>query len=87
MFNNMPWGADYRKPQLTAEEAWDLAAYIDSQPRPVKMFRGDWPDVSLKPVDHPYGPFADSFTAVQHKFGPFLPIVRAREGKQKKSSK
>ncbi|HEV3414904.1 MAG TPA: c-type cytochrome [Puia sp.] len=87
MFSNMPWGADYRKPQLTAEEAWDLAAFIDSQPRPVKVFRQDWPDVTLKPVDHPFGPFADSFGSVQHKFGPFPPIVRARDGIQKKSSK
>jgi thiosulfate dehydrogenase len=95
MFNNMPSGTDYRKPQLSAEEAWDLSAFINSQPRPVKAFTQDWPDISLKPVDHPFGPFADSFGAVQHKFGPFLPIVRAREGKdtrghdgtQQKSSK
>ena len=85
MLNNMPWGVDYRKPQLTAEEAWDLAAFINSKPRPVKEFRQDWPDITLKPVDHPFGPFADSFAPVQHKFGPFPPIVKAREGKQKNS--
>ncbi|HLX66422.1 MAG TPA: c-type cytochrome [Puia sp.] len=83
MFNNMPSGTDYRKPQLSAEEAWDLSAFIDSQPRPVRTFGADWPDIKLKPVDHPYGPFPDTFGAVQHKFGPFLPIVQ----EQKKSSK
>jgi thiosulfate dehydrogenase len=95
IFTNMPSGTDYRKPQLTIEEAWDLAAFIDSQPRHVKVFRQDWPDISLKPVDHPLGPFPDTFGAGQHKFGPFSPIVKAREGgkmrardlNQKKSSK
>ena len=87
MYNNMPWGTDYRKPQLTAEEAWDLAAFIDSQPRPAGEFRQDWPDISLKPVDNPTGPYDDSFGELQHKLGPFLPIVKARETNQKKSSK
>jgi thiosulfate dehydrogenase len=87
VFNNMPWGADYRKPQLTAEEAWDVSAFINSQARPVKVFRRDWPDISLKPVDHPFGPFGDSFSAGQHRLGPFPPIVKARESKQKKSLK
>jgi thiosulfate dehydrogenase len=81
MLNNMPWGTDYRKPVLSAEEAWDLAAFINSQPRPVKEFRQDWPDISLKPVDLPYGPFADDYPTMQHKFGPFPPIVQAREAR------
>lgn len=87
MRNNMPSGTDYRKPVLSAEEAWDLAAYIDSRPRPVKVFTKDWPDISLKPVDNPFGPFADSFSVVQHKFGPFLPIVKTRETNHKNLSK
>src|SRR6266702_3415005 len=33
---NMPHGADYLNPQLTAEDAWDGAAYMISQPRPAK---------------------------------------------------
>jgi thiosulfate dehydrogenase len=35
----------------------------------------DWPDVSKKPFDHPFGPFSDPFSEAQHKFGPFGPIV------------
>lgn len=33
--NNMPFGVSYQTPQLTDEEAWDIAAYIDSQKRPM----------------------------------------------------
>ena len=83
--NNMPFEeADYSKPQLTDEEAWDVAAYVNSQPRPSKIFKEDWPDISKKPVDHPFGPFADSFSEEQHKYGPFKPIVEARKNKQGK---
>jgi thiosulfate dehydrogenase len=74
--SNMPFGASYTSPQLTEEEAWDLAAFINSQPRPLHPFlQTDWPDISKKPVDHPFGPFADAFPENQHKFGPFGPIA------------
>ena len=33
---NMPRGVDPQHPQLTVQEAWDVAAYVDSQPRPGK---------------------------------------------------
>jgi thiosulfate dehydrogenase len=76
--NNMPLMGDYTKADLSDKEAWDLSAFLNSQPRPVRNFRQDWPDISLKPVDYPFGPYADSYPSLQHKFGPFLPIVRAR---------
>ena len=31
---NMPLGANYREPLLTEQQAWDVAAFITSQPRP-----------------------------------------------------
>ena len=31
---NMPVGADYREPILSEQEAWDVAAFMTSQPRP-----------------------------------------------------
>jgi thiosulfate dehydrogenase len=71
---NMPLGANYDKPQLTDEEAWDLAAYVNSMPRPGKDLSKDWPDIGGKPFDHPFGPFADPFTEDQHKYGPYKPI-------------
>lgn len=78
---NMPNdGATYDKPVLTDEEAWDVAAYIVSMPRPHKNISQDWPDISSKPFDHPFGPYTDGFTETQHKYGPFAAIVK----KQKK---
>ena len=78
--NNMPFEEVlYNNPQLTDEEAWDVAAFVNSQPRPSKTFKEDWPDVSKKPVDHPFGPFADGFSEQQHKYGPFKPIIEERK--------
>jgi thiosulfate dehydrogenase len=75
---NMPHGADYLNPQLSIEEAWDVAAYMISQPRPRKEgLDRDYPDVAQKPVDTPYGPYADGFSEQQHKYGPFAPIRAA----------
>lgn len=77
---NMPFGATYQNPQLTDAEAWDLAAFVNSQPRPKHPFLAtDFPKIDGKPFDHPFGPFADSFPEIQHKFGPFPPIVEAQK--------
>jgi thiosulfate dehydrogenase len=73
----MPWGADHTAVQLTDEEAWDAASFVTSQPRPKKIFLKDWPDLSRKPIDHPFGPYTDSFPERQHKYGPFKPIEKA----------
>ena len=49
-----------------------------SQPRPNKSgLDKDFPNLLDKPVDVPYGPYADSFDARQHKYGPFAPIRAA----------
>ena len=77
--SNMPFGASYDAPQLTDEEAWDVAAYINSQPRPVKDLSKDWPKLSGKPFDHPFGPYADTFSEAQHKYGPWGPIAAAKK--------
>jgi thiosulfate dehydrogenase len=75
--SNMPNGTTYDNPVLSDEEAWDVAAYINSLPRPVKHFPGDWPVLATKPFDHPFGPYADSFSETQHKYGPFEEITAA----------
>ena len=80
---NMPLGASYKTPMLSDEEAWDLAAYVNSMPRPSKDLSKDWPKLEEKNFDHPFGPFADAFSEEQHKFGPFKPIKEA----QKKAKK
>lgn len=71
---NMPLGASHTGSQLSNEEAWDLAAYVNTQARPKKDIKSDWPNMEEKPFDHPFGPYADGFDEKQHKFGPFAPI-------------
>jgi thiosulfate dehydrogenase len=57
------------------EDAWDIAAYMVAQPRPHKAgLDRDFPDLLQKPVDTPYGPYADGFNVEQHRYGPFAPI-------------
>ena len=78
--SNMPFEeATHNKPTLSTEEAWDVAAYVNSQPRPKGNLSNDWPDISKKPFDHPFGPYSDGFTETQHKYGPFKPIIAKRE--------
>ena len=77
IYANMPNGATHEKPILTEEEAWDIAAFVLSMPRPQKDYRMDWPKLELKPIDHPFGPYQDPFAEEQHKFGPFPPIEKA----------
>jgi thiosulfate dehydrogenase len=73
--HNMPLGTTFDAPILTDEEAYDAAGYIVSQHRPEKRdLDKDFPIRVQKPVDTPYGPYADDFSPVQHKFGPFGPI-------------
>lgn len=72
---NMPNGVSYVLPRLSPEEAWDVAAFVVSQPRPRKAdLEKDFPDRLQKPADTPYGPYADGFSREQHVYGPFGPI-------------
>lgn len=75
-YANMPPGATHAAPTLSSVEAWDVAAYVESQPRPRKsgLARDFSSDLLAKPVDAPYGPYADHFPETQHKYGPFTPI-------------
>jgi thiosulfate dehydrogenase len=81
----MPLGATHSNPQLTDEEAWDVAAFVNSMPRPKKDLTGDWPNISGKPIDHPFGPFADKYDEKQHKYGPFKPIKESKQKANKQS--
>jgi thiosulfate dehydrogenase len=74
--DNMPFGqAKHQNPVLTTEEAWDVSAYVNSQPRPNANTAKDWPNITAKPIDNPLGPYSDSFKESQHKYGPFKPIA------------
>jgi len=73
---NMPLGVTKDEPKLTNEEAWDVAAYINSQPRPKRAnLDRDYPNRSRKPVDAPFPPFVDDFPLEQHRLGPYRPIL------------
>jgi thiosulfate dehydrogenase len=78
---NMPdKKATWDKPFLTDEQAIDVAAFINDDSihvRPIKKNRTvvDYPDVKAKSIDYGIGPFDDTFSAIQHKYGPFKPII------------
>ncbi len=72
---NMPFGTDYAHPVLSAQDAFDVAVFIDSQPRPHRVGNEqDFPDRALKPVDATYPPFLGPFPPLQHLTGPWQPI-------------
>ena len=75
VMHNMPIGTTFDAPVLSDEEAYDVAAYLISRDRPHKSdLDRDFPIRLQKPVDTPYGPYADGFRQEQHTFGPFAPI-------------
>ena len=77
---NMPSGVSHTTAILTDEQAFDVAAYVNSQPRPVKAnLDTDFPARKNKPVDAAFPPYTPGFSADQHKFGPWQPIQAARE--------
>ena len=67
--------ATWESPKLSDEEAFHVAGYINSFPRPQKINKkNDYPDKKLKPMSTPYGPWKDNFSQKQHKYGPYIPI-------------
>lgn len=70
--------AHWYKPVLTDEEAIDVAAFINddrihTRPRPLKST--GYGNIRVKPIDYEKPPFVDTFSELQHKFGPFQPII------------
>ncbi len=72
----MPVGTTYDAPVLTSDQAYDVMAYVQSRERPqMAQLDVDFPNRLQKPVDTPYGPYADGFSPAQHRLGPFGPIL------------
>jgi thiosulfate dehydrogenase len=70
----MPPGGE----RLNAEDAFDVAAYVNSFERPhTADLHLDYPVLSEKPVDCPYPPYPDRFPVYRHKYGPFAEIAAA----------
>lgn len=73
--SNMPDGTTWKNPALSTQDAWDVVAYLESKPRPHRAnLDKDFPNRLEKPVDTPYGPYADQLPEARHKFGPFKAI-------------
>lgn len=65
---NMP----LNNPHLSTEEAFDVAAFINSKPRPVKANRDkDFPDRRVKAIDMDVGDYDDGLSTKRHKYGPW----------------
>lgn len=74
--HNMPQGVTHRTTVLSDDEAYDVAAYMVSQPRPEKAdLDKDFPARWNKPIDAAFAPYPDDASADQHKYGPFPPLA------------
>jgi thiosulfate dehydrogenase len=77
---NMPFGTIYTAPVMSVADAWDVAAYVNSKPRPKRAhLEADYPDRKRKPVDAPFPPFPDGYSLQQHQLGPYQPIIAAQQ--------
>lgn len=84
---NMPHdSATYRKPVLTPAQALDIAAFVndDGIHRRAKVEEFQYPNAEEKAIDYDRGPFADTFSAFQHKYGPYPPIIEYWKARGKK---
>jgi thiosulfate dehydrogenase len=72
---SMPFGTDYEHPVLSAQDAFDVAVFVDSQERPHRLGNEqDFPNRWLKPPDATYRPCIGPFPPSQHLTGPRQPI-------------
>lgn len=72
---NMPFGTTHDKPQLSDDEAYDVAAFVLSHERPLKAHtERDFPARWNKPVDAAFPPYVDGASADQHRYGPYPPL-------------
>lgn len=74
--HNMPLGVNHGTTVLSDEEAFDVAGYVVSKPRPEKKnLERDFPARWNKPIDAAFPPYVDGAPADQHKYGPFPPLA------------
>ncbi|MDO6737303.1 c-type cytochrome [Wenyingzhuangia sp. 2_MG-2023] len=74
---NMPYGVEANDPKISDEDAYDIAAYVNTKQRPSPPdLEQDYPDRLTKGADIPYGPYDDIFPEIQHRIGPLQPIKR-----------
>jgi thiosulfate dehydrogenase len=77
---NMPIGITYAYPILAADDAYDVMAFVDTQPRPHKTgLENDYPDRWLKPIGTGFPPWVGPFSEEQNRLGPWQPILDWRK--------
>jgi thiosulfate dehydrogenase len=73
---NMPLGASHTATVLNDDEAYDVAAFILSKPRPLKAhLEADFPARWNKPIDAAFPPYMLGAPADQHRYGPYPPLA------------
>lgn len=74
--HNMPLGASHDAPQLSSDEAFDVAGFMLSHTRPIKAnLDADFPARFNKPIDAAFPPYMLGADADQHRYGPFPPLA------------
>lgn len=76
---NMPLGTQSDKPALSADDAFDVAGYVESLKRPHKEGRDkDFPNEKFRPVDYPVPEYfnGDKKKLERAKYGPFTNDLR-----------
>jgi thiosulfate dehydrogenase len=71
---NMPLGTTSKKPALSIDQAYDVAAYFLSLPRPHRQGREkDFPDPAFRPADYPVPEYfhGDEKAIEKARLGPF----------------
>ena len=79
--HTMPQGVDHKTALLTDDQAFDVAAYVLSKPRPLRPhLERDFPARWNKPIDAAFPPYVLGASADQHRYGPFPPLAeKARQ--------
>lgn len=81
IYVNMPYGqSTWDRPALSKDDAYDVAGFVISHPRQPREgeVAKDFSNPYDKPPDFPWGPYVDSFSETQHKYGPF-DAIRAED--------
>lgn len=79
--SNMPLGTSSDEPALSIDDAYDVAGYVESLPRPRRPGRDkDFPDPGFRPADYPVPEYfnGDMKALDRARYGPFV-----KEGEDK----
>ena len=73
---NMPIGASHTATVLNDDEAYDVTAFMLSNPRPINAhLEADFPARWNKPIDAAFPPYMRGAATDQHRYGPFAPLA------------